>query len=137
MTKALNALDALLKADFKTEKKVYLSRLKTHFTVRAVTTKETEDIKDQATHYTGKPHNLKKEHDSVKAMYLTVVKGVVVPDLNDKQLKEKAGNVSSAWEVVKELLLPGEVQKLEQEILILSGFDDEEAEEKSYEEIKN
>ncbi len=132
----MSALDALLKADLNIEKKVYIDRLKTHFTVRAVTSEETEQIKEESTHYTGKPNKLVKTHDSIKGMYLTVLKGVVDPDFNDKSLKEKA-SVSTSWEVVKALLLPGEVQKIEQEILILSGFHDDDSEEESFEEIKN
>lgn len=133
----MNALDALLKADFNIEREVYISRLETHFKIRALDAGEIENIQEQATHYVGKGVNRKKERDSVKAGYLTIAKGTVNPDFNDDKLKEKAGNVSSAWEVVKALLLPGEMQKLEQEILIASGFDDDEAEEESYEEIKN
>ncbi|MGE6488516.1 phage tail assembly chaperone [Paenisporosarcina sp. NPDC076898] len=132
----MNALDALLKADFNIKKEVYIARLDTHFEVRALSADEVESIHEQATYFVGKGVNRKKERDKVKLGYLTIAKGTVNPDLNDNQLKEKAG-ASSAWEVVKALLLPGEQQKLEQEILIASGFSDDEAEEESYEEIKN
>jgi hypothetical protein len=132
----MSALDALLKADLNIEKKVYIDRLKTHFTIRAVTSEDTEQIKEESTHYTGKANKLVKKQDSIKGMYLTVLKGSVDPDFNDASLKEKA-KVSTSWEVVKTLLLPGECQKLEQEILILSGFHDDDSEEESFEEIKN
>lgn len=133
----MGALDALLKSDFNIEKEVYIARLDTHFKIRALSADEVESIHDQATHYVGKGVNRRKEKDSIKLGFLTIAKGTVDPDFNDKQLKEKAGNVSSSWEVVKALLLPGEQQKLEQEILIASGFGDDESEEESYEEIKN
>ncbi|SDC86927.1 Phage XkdN-like tail assembly chaperone protein, TAC [Paenibacillus sp. CF095] len=119
-------LEALLGANLDVTKEVYIPRLKTTFTVKALTNAETAKARLRAT--TGK--------DNVDAMtlsYVMISMACVDPDFNDKALKAHYG-ASDDVDCVGKALLPGEVQKLTTEISTLSGFGNEE---ELLEEAKN
>lgn len=129
-----DALDALLGADLVDEKKVYIKRLKTHFTIQSVTGADVEKAMDQASRYVGKGAKRVKERDDTKLGALLIAKACVDPVFTDAQLLKKY-NAVSADEVVLNALRAGEVAMLAEEVKELSGFgsDNEDAEE----DIKN
>ncbi len=62
-------------------------------------------------------------------------KTVVFPNLNDKELQDSYG-VMSIYDLISEMLLPGETQYLQEEIKKLCGFDRSQIEDK-IKEAKN
>lgn len=123
-------LEALLGATLELTKEVYIPRLKTSFTVRALSNDDLRKINARATLPDGKGG--KKTDDQVLNA-LIIVKGCVDPDFNDKALK---AHYAAADEVdcVSKALLPGEMAKVMQAILDLSGFGNED---ELVEEAKN
>lgn len=131
--KTIDALDALLGADLNIEKDVYIKRLNTYFTIKALDGNTINRISDECTHYVGKGSKRKKELDEQKFGSLVIVKACVNPNFADKRLLEKY-NATLAEEVVQKALLAGEIAKLAGEIMALSGFNDDDDE---IEEVKN
>lgn len=115
-------LEALLGATLELTKEVYISRLKTNFTIKALGNEDLRKINERATVFDGKGG---KKVDNRTSHGLIVAKGCVDPDFNDKALKAKYEAVDEA-ECVFKALLPGEVDKLLDEILSLSGFGNED-----------
>jgi hypothetical protein len=119
-------LEALLGANLDVTKEVYISRLKTSFTVKALTNAETTKARLRAT--TGKDNV-----DATTLSYVMISMACVDPDFNDKALKAHYG-ASDDVDCVGKALLPGEIAKLTTEISNLSGFGNEE---ELLEEAKN
>lgn len=119
-------LAALLDADIVPEKDVHMKRLGVDFRVKAIDNKTLSRIRQQATF--GK----KSEIDRDKFFALIVVHGCITPNWADPVLVSKFGPTPA--DVVNNRLLPGEITKLAEEILSLSGFSDDE---EDIEEIKN
>ena len=115
-------LDALLGATLDLTKEVYISRLKAHFTVKALTNEDMRKIGERATVPDGKGGK-KTDNDIFNA--LTIVKGCADPDFTDKALKAHYGAADEV-ECVTKALLPGEMAKILQAILDLSGFGNED-----------
>lgn len=115
-------LDALLGATLELTKEVYIARLKTHFTVKALGNEDLRKINDRAAKPDGKGG---KVTDDQMFNALVIVKGCVDPDFNDKALKAHYGAADDA-DCVTKALLPGEMAKVLQAILDLSGFGNEE-----------
>lgn len=116
-------LEALLGASLDVTKEVYIARLKTSFTVKALTNAETMKARLRAT--TGKDNV-----DATTLSYVMITMACSDPDFNDKALKAHYG-ASDDVDCVGKALLPGEIAKLAEEISKLSGFgvDDEMIEE--------
>ncbi|KAF6658862.1 phage tail assembly chaperone [Paenibacillus polymyxa] len=112
MTKGL---EALLGATTDLQEEVYIPRLKTHFTIKALDEDAIERARAQAT--TGKDGSV----DDALLNRLLIVKSAVDPDFNDKALKDHY-EASDAADCVKKALLPGEQARLIQAVLALSGF---------------
>jgi hypothetical protein len=123
----MDALQALLSADLDVKKEVFIKRLDTHFTIQPLKRTQFDSLREQATHYVGKGKERHKEIDSQRFDALVIAKGCVSPDFSNAELKEKFGAVDAA-EVVQKSLLAGETVTLQQEILKLSGFVDDEEE---------
>lgn len=119
-------LAALLDADIVPEKDVHMKRLGVDFRVKAIDNKTLSRIRQQATF--GK----KGEIDRDKFFALIVMYGCITPNWADPELVSKFGPTPA--DVVNNRLLPGEITKLAEEILSLSGFGDDE---EDIEEIKN
>lgn len=132
-TKSVDALDALLGADLKIEKDVFIKRLNAHFTIKALDGNTINRITEQCTQHVGKGRNRKKELDEQKFGALVILKACVAPNFGDKRLLEKYG-ATLPEEVVTKALLAGEIARLAGEIMELSGFDDDED---GIEEVKN
>lgn len=118
-------LSALLDTDYTPEKDVYMKRFGVNFRIKAIDNRTLSRIRQRAT------INKKGDTDRDKFFALVVVSGCISPDWKAPELK-KFG--STTEDIVQERLLPGELAKLAEEILLLSGFGDEEEE---IEEIKN
>jgi hypothetical protein len=123
-------LDALLGATLEQESQVYIARLKTHFTVKALSNEDLRKANDQATVPIGRGE---KKLDDQLFNAVVIVKGCADPDFSNKALIEKYG-ASDAADCVTKALLPGEMVKVLQAILDLSGFGNEE---ELIEEAKN
>lgn len=112
----MNTLDLLLKANLKDinvpEKEVKVKRLsdvlKTDviFKIKAIRFDVLEDLRESNT----KDFNIH-----------TVLEGVVEPNLKNKELMEKF-NAITPVDLVKKLLLPGEIEDLYHAISKLSGY---------------
>lgn len=130
----MDALQALLGAKPATEitNQVKIKRLGTEFTIKALTGEDIDKIRDQATGpmKNGKKIEMKVNEEEVAR--LLIVKSVVEPSFSSPQLLEHFG-ASDAGECVQKALLAGEIATLQNEILLLSGFNDEE----EIEEVKN
>jgi hypothetical protein len=129
----MDALDALLSAETKIEKEVFIKRLNVNFLVKAIDGKTLNGLKEQATHYVGKGANRKKEFDEDEFNGLLVAEACLSPDFNNAKLLEKYG-ASDGGECVHKALLAGETINLQETILRLSGFSDNV---EDFEEIKN
>jgi hypothetical protein len=64
-----------------------------------------------------------KEQDTNLFLRLVVAKGVVEPDFNDPSVTSAHG-VFSGDEVVQKVLLPGEIARVAELVMDLSGFND-------------
>jgi hypothetical protein len=127
MSKVTTGLEALLGASLAIEDTVYIPRLKTHFTVRALTSADFKSARQQAT--VGRD----KSVDEALANRAVVVRGCVDPDFNDKALRDHYG-AEDAADCVDKALLPGELTRVMQAIMSASGFGDED---EALEEAKN
>lgn len=129
-----NALQALLGAKLATEitDTVPIKRLNADFTIKALTGEDIDKIREQATYpvKNGKKTELKVNEEEVAR--LLIVKSVVDPNFADASLLEHFGS-SDSGECVQKALLAGEITSLQNAIMTLSGFDDEE----EIEEVKN
>lgn len=112
-------LEALLGASLAVEDTVYIPRLKTHFTIRALTSADSQKARQQAT--VGRDRTV----DEALLNRILVVKGCVDPDFNDKALRDHYA-AEDAADCVDKALLPGELVRIIQAIMALSGFGDED-----------
>lgn len=96
------------------------------WTIRAVTTKEDEQIRDACTAEVpvkGKPNLFRPKLDTTKYMTQLAVAAIVEPNLYDKELQDSYG-VFSPEELLKEMIdSPSEYQDLLLFIQRYSGFD--------------
>jgi hypothetical protein len=115
------ALQALLGATLDIRSEMYIPRLKTRFTVRALTSADIQKAQQQAT--IGRDRKV----DETLLNRLIIVKGCVDPDFNDKALRDHYG-AEDAADCVDKALLPGEMSRIGSEIMRLSGFNDDSGE---------
>lgn len=129
----MDALEALLGAEIKDEKEVYIRRLNTNFTIKSISGAELQEATDEASVTFGSGRNRRKETDDLKFSALLIAKACVKPNFADSRLLEKYGAVS-VDEVVLKALRAGEVAKLAQEVMEISGFEDDDD---AIEDVKN
>jgi hypothetical protein len=128
-----DALQALLAADINVEEDVFIKRLNVHFRVKAITGNTLDKLREQATHYVGKGANRKKQLDENEFSRLIIAEGCVSPDFSNPKLLEKYG-ATDAGDCVQKALLAGEIAKLSEKILEISGFADDDDD---FEDVKN
>lgn len=130
----MDVLQALLGAKPATEitSQVLIKRLGTEFTIKALTGEDIDKIRDQATRpvKNGKKMEMKVNEEEVAR--LLIVKSVVNPNFGSNELLQHF-KATDEGECVQKALLAGEIATLQNEILLLSGFNDEE----EIEEVKN
>ena len=112
----MNALDLLLKADINSvrapKKEIKIKRLSeilksdVVFTISAISFNRLEEI---------------RENNSKDFNIYTILEGVKEPNLKSKELMEKF-NALTPVELVKKLLLPGEIEDIYFSISKLSGY---------------
>jgi hypothetical protein len=129
----MDALDALLSADLKIEQDVFIKRLNTYFTIKAIDGKTLNELRDRATHYVGKGAKKKAQLNEEEFNGSLIVAGCVSPDFSNAKLLERYGAMDGG-DCVQKALLAGEITLLQEAILRLSGFDDRDEE---LEEVKN
>lgn len=115
-------LEALLGASLDVQETVYIPRLKTHFTVKALTSDELRRINERAT-IPGAKGDKTIDNELLNALF--IARGCVEPDFSNKALIQHYGATDDV-DCVTKALLPGEVGKVMQAVLDASGFGDEE-----------
>lgn len=130
----MDALDALLGAELKIEKDVFIKRLNTHFTVKAIDGQTLNRLRDQATHYVGKGANKKAQFNEEEFNGSLIVEACINPDFNNAKLLAKYG-ARDGGTCVQKALLAGEIMALQEAVMLLSGFDNSDDEE--LEKVKN
>src|SRR5690606_24628694 len=101
-------------AEVETVETVYIKRLHADFTVKAITNDELNQITDEA-----KDGNGVLNESKISA--LVVAAACVDPDFKDASLRERYDSMTAA-EVVNKALLAGELARLSQKIMEISGF---------------
>lgn len=131
----MNTLDLLLQLDEsklkKPDKEVEIKRLteltghKTVFKIEAISPGKMEEIQDLSI-------DIKTKNINVGEMQiLTVLEGIKSPNFKSKQLMDKF-QVHTPKDLIRKILLPGEIMTLYNMVGELSGFDGE-----AVQEIKN
>ncbi|MED1906114.1 phage tail assembly chaperone [Cytobacillus firmus] len=130
----MDALDALLGAEKNVEKDVYIKRLDVHFKIKALDGQTINKLRDAATHYVGKGAKRRAEFNDEEFKASIISAACVNLDFGNRKLLDKYG-AKDANDCVYKALLAGEVMLLHEEVLRLSGFDEDDDEE--LEEVKN
>lgn len=128
--KKKGALEALLGADINVEEEVFIKRIGEYFTVKAIDGNTLEKLKEQATHYIGKGKDRRPQLDNNELGRLLISEACIDPDFSDERLLKKYG-ASDAGDCVQKALLAGEINKLGDKVLEISGFIDDEDEVKN------
>ncbi|MGN7387722.1 phage tail assembly chaperone [Sporosarcina sp. SAFN-015] len=118
----ISALDALLGASVDVEEKVYIKRLKTNFTVKALTGDKLNELREQCTYTEGKGANRRTFTNEDELGKLLIAEACIEPDFSDAKLLAKYG-AKDAADCVQKALLAGEVTTLSHAVLDVSGFD--------------
>ena len=115
-------LDALLSTEVDVTKDVEMPRFGVTFTVRAVTMKDINRLRKQATELTGGKGKTVEVLDEEYFAALLIATACTNPDWKSPALLEKFG-ANEAAEVVSKRLLAGEMTALSAAIMDVSGFD--------------
>jgi len=122
-------IDILLSLDensLKVEESLYIKRLKMDWRVRSVVYDEFRTIADRSLEASvGKNGRRLVNTDEQLSQLLLIYYGSVDPDLHDERLYQKYGiNKLEPEELIKKILLPGEIAAVSALIQKMSGFDD-------------
>ena len=127
--KDVDVIEKLLQlGDEKITRTIYLKRLDLVLTIRPITTKEMFELRRRCTYRN--PRTKDETYDIEKEQLGIIVIGTVSPNWKDERLLSKY-NVLTGEDVVRRVLLPGEVVAVAYEIQDLSGFNEE------VEDVKN
>lgn len=109
-----------------------------YFTIRALTLDEIKAVREKATHVTfnKKSHEREEVYDSEDGALFIILEGVIDPDLRDKRLLERY-EAATPKELLKKILLSGEIDSLSSQIGQLSGFKSGATDADMVEELKN
>lgn len=133
----MNLLEALLSAETDIKKDIYIKRLDTNITIKAIDTKVFNEAKEQATIITGRGAKRMEKLDTSKLGAVLVTKAVVDSPFANRELMKKVG-ASDPVDCAEKVLLAGELLTLMSEIMEISGFDGEgEITEDAIDEAKN
>lgn len=127
--KQFDLLQALLDTEFKPEKDVPMRRFGAGavFRVQALDGKDIQRVKAQATYPIKTGKTTVEKLDDEKFGALLLAKACVSPDWSDPKLLAGLG-VPDATDAIQKRLLSGEIARLTQAILEVSGFHDDEDE---------
>lgn len=129
----INPLDALLGASIEVEEDVYIKRLGTNFRVKALTGDKVNDLRAQCTYTEGKGANRRQVVREDELGQLLISEACINPDFSDEKLLKHYG-AHDAADCVQKALLAGEVARVSNAVLDVSGFDDDE---ESLDDVKN
>lgn len=140
----MNLVDVLLNTDInkisnEETKKIEVERLskalgqKFEITIKAIPPKRYTEIQNSCVKINYKTK--KTETDLYKMQMLTLCDGIKEPNFADEKLLKHFGGFTPV-DVFEKLFLAGEVNNIYNKIAKLSGYDEEEKEEK-VEEVKN
>ena len=122
MTTKSTALQALLGANKDITKDVPVRRLGVNFTVKAIDSETLEKARAECTFGNGKGGKDVHEH---KLGAVLIAKSCVEPNFADRALIEHYG-AEDAADCVRKALLAGEIAKLTEAVMDVSGFGDDE-----------
>ncbi len=114
-------LQKLLAVDDAPTKTVVIPRLGIPVTLKGLTGKQVSTIRDRCTEKTGKGRNYMEKLDSEEFNASLIAAATIKPNWGDPQLMSKF-KASSPAEVVRRLLLAGELDAIGDEVLGLSGY---------------
>ncbi|MCD9025747.1 phage tail assembly chaperone [Cohnella silvisoli] len=123
-------LQQLLAADSIPERTVRIQRIGIPITLRGLTGKEVYALRERATERRGKRGQESERIDDEQFNVSLIATSTVTPNWGDPQLLAKY-KASSAEEVIKRILLAGELGSLGDAVLDISGFNTE------LEDVKN
>ncbi|MBB6673020.1 phage tail assembly chaperone [Cohnella nanjingensis] len=124
-------LQKLLEADSVPERAVQLARLGIPVKLRGLTGKEVFNIRERATERKERKGQTIERLDDEAFNVSLIATATVSPNWGDPKLRAKFGSASNAEEVIKRVLLAGELSALGEVVLDLSGFNTE------LEDVKN
>ncbi|KRO16628.1 phage tail assembly chaperone [Lacticaseibacillus saniviri] len=120
-----------------TNKEVHFKRFKDPFIIRALTSKEMDNVRKAATRKVrNRAGVMTAETDQDKFSDGLIVAALVSPDPNNAQLQESWDTVADPAGTIKNMLLAGEYVELGQQVQTLSGFDADEF-DNVRDEVKN
>jgi len=119
-----NVLEKLLNVDTVPTKTVLLKRIGIPVTLKGLTNKRVSNIKKECTEIVKRRGKQSKEINEEDFETSLIAASTVKPDWGNTKLMEKY-NASRPIEVIKKILLAGEMSLLSDIVLELSGFDDE------------
>jgi hypothetical protein len=119
----MDALQALLSAELTIETTVNLKRLGADFVFKAIDGKTLSRLQEQSTHYVGKGAKREAQLDEQKFGALLIATACTSLNFGDSQLLKKY-EASDAGDVVQKALLAGEIAKISQAVMEISGFND-------------
>lgn len=108
-------------------------------TIKSLTDAEFKRISDQAEQPTGQNRAARRQQQATKEtdnnlfLRLIVAQGIMDPNLNSPEVLAAHGAITGEM-VVQRIFLPGEVARIAEEIMALSGWDDQAVE---LEDLKN
>jgi hypothetical protein len=129
----MDALQALLGAELNIETSVTLKRLGVDLVFKAIDGKTLAKLQEQATHYSGKGAKRQAQLDEQKFGSSLIAASSKSLNFGDAKLLEKY-EASDAGDCVQKALLAGEIAKITQAVMEISGFTDMDDQ---VDEIKN
>jgi hypothetical protein len=119
----MDALQAFLSAEINIETTVPLKRLGIELSFKAIDGKTLAKLQERATHYVGKGAKREAQLDEQKFGASLIATSCTTLNFGDAKLLEKY-EASDAGDCVQKALLAGEVAKITQAIMEISGFND-------------
>lgn len=119
----MDALQALLSAELTIETTVHLKRLGVDFVFKAIDGKTLAKLQEQSTHYVGKGAKREAQLDEQKFGASLIANSCQTLNFGDAKLLEKY-EASDAGDCVQKALLAGEIAKITQAVMEVSGFSD-------------
>lgn len=114
-------IQSILTVDMTPEQDVFMKRFGANFRIKALDSRTIAHIRERASR-PAKGGGLMVDEEQFSLLMLE--KGVTSPDWSNAQILEKFG--PHAVDAIKARLLPGEIARLNAEIMKLSGFGEED-----------
>jgi len=118
-------LEALLGTPDGDEKKVYMKRFNSYFTVKAISSEEYGQLEKRCKYPVKNPrtHQIEEKTDQDKLSSMLILTACTKPNWNNPKLLAKY-STEDPTKVIRKRLLIGEISQLTEAIMDVSGFDD-------------